>query len=50
MMKRLQMLTDRVFDDEPVEPFDYEPEDLALIDADEAVPDVGDDKSGTPPP
>ena len=42
-MNRLQLLVDKVLNDEHAEPFDYEPADQSLVTPDEyTVPDVGD--------
>ncbi len=45
-MNRLQILADRLLNDEHAEPFDYEPADQSLVEADTyTTPDVGDAES-----
>ena len=49
-MIRLQRFVDRVLADEPVEPFDYEPDDQSLVEPDDprnAPPDQGDNPQVT---
>jgi hypothetical protein len=50
-MNVIQKVIDKVFNDEPLTPFDYEPSDLSLVPADlYRTPDLGDAESSMKPP
>jgi hypothetical protein len=50
-MNVLSRVIDKVFNDEPETPFDYEPSDLDLVEPDTYTkPDLGDAESSMKPP